>query len=403
MLFKTTKTRNPSLFISLGAGENQVPLIEEARRQGFKVIGVDRNSRAPGFALCDLKIQESIDNYREIIYKLREIIIYGDIKGVLTKSFGSAVKSACYISEQFGIPMIPPHRLDDFINKRKMKKVFQKNGINSPGYEIIAHAPVRGKKSPVRFPAVAKPPIGHAKRGVRLVKSVKELEKIMGSENSSSYLLEEYIRGNEIIAVGLVFKGTFNLVSVSDKITSPPPFFVDLMHVYPSRYAHLEGQISRIGQSVTECFEMYTSPLIMELTVTDKEEIYLIEAVPEFGGECIPEVLIPHGTGYNFIGETIRAVSGGRFTPPIRSRSHSSVVIKYLTGTRGTLVSLNDDSPGRIPEIIFTRMLKDAGSKTRNPVNNHDRIGVLAAKSHTIMDATAAIDRAVESMGIVIR
>ena len=64
-------------FVSIGAGINQIPLILEARHAGFQVIGVDMNPSAPGFYHCDLKIQESIQDYENIYIKLRELLIDG--------------------------------------------------------------------------------------------------------------------------------------------------------------------------------------------------------------------------------------------------------------------------------------------------------------------------------------
>ena len=52
-------------YISLGAGDNQIPLIQAAKARDLLVIGVDQNINASGMSLCDLKIEESILNYRK--------------------------------------------------------------------------------------------------------------------------------------------------------------------------------------------------------------------------------------------------------------------------------------------------------------------------------------------------
>ena len=61
---KSVKTMTPNkrkhklqLFISIGAGFNQIPLIEEAKRIGFQVIGVDKNDNAEGLVKCDIAIK----------------------------------------------------------------------------------------------------------------------------------------------------------------------------------------------------------------------------------------------------------------------------------------------------------------------------------------------------------
>ena len=83
MFWKKTKVKNRNFFVSIGAGLNQIPLIIEARKMGFQVIGVDKDSAAPGFYHCDLKIQESIDDYENIYIKLREMMFDGNISSIM--------------------------------------------------------------------------------------------------------------------------------------------------------------------------------------------------------------------------------------------------------------------------------------------------------------------------------
>ncbi len=107
---------------------------------------------------------------------------------------------------------------------------------------------------------------------------------------------------------------------------SRPPFFVDLAHISPSRTSTLRDQIAAMGQKVADCFEIITSPLIMEIRIAPDGRLFLIEAVPEFGGEFIPDILIPSRRGYNFIAETIKAAAGLDF------KFHRSIPEKQYRG-----------------------------------------------------------------------
>ena len=130
------KSNQNNLFISIGGGINQIPLIDEALKLGMHIIGVDRDLRAAGMHKCDIRIQESIDNYNEIYQKLRDLLTYGEIAGVMTKSFGSAIRTASYISNKLNIPFLPFERSEDFICKDRMKKIFKINKIKSPEFEL---------------------------------------------------------------------------------------------------------------------------------------------------------------------------------------------------------------------------------------------------------------------------
>ena len=48
MNLKRKKNKQNSLFVSIGGGINQIPLIKEAKNLGLQVIGVDKNLFAAG-------------------------------------------------------------------------------------------------------------------------------------------------------------------------------------------------------------------------------------------------------------------------------------------------------------------------------------------------------------------
>lgn len=386
------------LFISIGAGLNQIPLIEEARRSGFRVIGVDKNADAEGLTRCDIAIQESIEDYRAVYRRLKELQIDGDMRGVLSRSYGPAIKTACFIAQKLKIPMIPFQRIDDFIHKDSMKKVFQHNRIETPDYDTIDETDL-DRIGEAFYPLVIKPLIGHAKRDVRLISNKSGLKSFLSS--GGTYLIERYIEGDEIIAIGITHQRRYHLIGITDKIKTPPPYFVDIMHIFPSRYHHLSEKIVDLGQRITRGFGIITSPLLMEIIVDKEENIHLIEAAPEFGGEYLPDVLIPEATGYNFIREAIQAASRRAFHPP-QKKLKNAVVVKFITGLSGTLISFNSENPDTIEETLFSRVFKNIGSEIRKPITNHDRIGVVISRSRTREDAIAAAERAIESLNITI-
>lgn len=402
-LWNKRSSDNPHFLVSIGAGVNQMPLIKEAKALGFSVIGVDMNPAAPGFLLCDIRIIESIENFNEIFIKLKEFVVAGDITAVLSKSYGTAIKCAAYLAERFNCTLMPFRRVDDFLHKDRMKEVFAKNGIASPGFRIVADRKKFRFADELSFPLIAKPATGHAKKGVRLIHNRKELEDHLSTIESAPLLIEEFIEGDEIIAAGLIHRGRFHLVELTDKVLSAPPFFVDLMHLAPSKHFSLSRKVSELGQKIADAFEIITSPLIMEIKVTQKEELSLIEAVPEFGGEFIPDIVISRRTGYNFIAETIKASAGREFKLPQPQAGKKNIAVKYITGRNGFFTTFNPIKPEDTAGLLFWKIFKDIGAHTNPPETNHDRIGVIITEGKTMRDAIDACDLAIEKLSIKIR
>ncbi len=402
-LWKKSSSGGPHFLVSIGAGINQMPLIKEAKALGFSVIGVDMNPAAPGFLHCDIRIIESIENFKEIFIKLKEFIVAGDITAVLSKSYGTAIKCAAYLAEQFNCTLLPFRRVDDFLQKERMKEVFSESGIPSPRFHIITDRKKLRFLEEFSFPLIVKPATGHAKKGVKLVNSRKELEDHLNVIDSGPVIIEEFIEGDEIIAAGLIHRGRYHLVEMTDKVLSPPPYFVDLMHLAPSRHFSRSREVREIGQKIADAFDIVTSPLIMEIKVHPEKGLSLIEAVPEFGGEFIPDFVIPKRTAYNFIAETIRAAAGKDFKLPQAGTKKKNIAVKYITGRNGIFTSFNPIKYEEIHGLLFYRIFKDVGSHINPPETNHDRIGVVITEGKSIREAVDACDFAIEKLSIKIR
>ena len=405
MLLKKKKTQQLNFFVSIGAGLNQIPLIIEAKKLKFHVIGVDNNTAAPGFYSCDLKIQESIENHDTLYKKLRELLIDGDIIGIMTKSYGAAIITTSYLTEKFNIPYLPFPVSQLFINKKKMKSIFMEHGIKTPHLYPLTLKTKLGRIPAGQYPIIIKPNSGHAKFNVRLVNNLSELQNFLSLQSDpENYILEKFIKGDEIITAGIIHNKKYHLVEITDKKTKFPPYFTDWMHISPSKYAHLASNFEVIGQKIANTFSISNSPLIMEFVITKDEEPFLIEAVPEFGGEFIPDILIPASTGYNILNEAIKSMTNKNFKPPVAARkNNNAVVVRYITGQKGVLASCNPDGPRKVKGTIFSRIFKEIGSSISDPVTNLDRLGVVIVTAQTADEALALAEKAANSFNIRIK
>lgn len=402
MFWKRKKNKTKHYFVSIGAGLNQLPLITEAKKSGFNTIAVDQDISAPGFKIADIRIQESIYSFEEIERHLTGLmLIDGEIKGVLARSFGNAIKTAAYLNSKLKIPHIPFERTDDFINKLIMKNVFSTNGIKTP--RLINFNSKKADDHDIKVtPLIVKPVTGHAKDGVKTIISKKELKAEIKKPKykSGEILIEEMVTGDEIIAAGIVAGGTYYLIEITDKITGPLSSFFDRIHSSPSKYIDYSGEIKKTGQKVAEAFGIITSPLIMEFIISSTKEIFLIEAVPEFGGEYIADLLIPGKSRYNFFRQAVKSICRMDFKPPPSLKTRPGFVIRYIPGREGRLVSCNTEKASRISGITAINLLKKTGSLLQNPVTNHDRIAVITAKASTLEKALKTAEQAEEAMEI---
>ncbi len=398
------KKKSKGYLISVCAGVNQIPLIREASELGYHVIGIDNNPQAPGFLFCDLKIQESVENHESAYIKLRELMLDENIAAIMTKSYGHAICTASYLAEKFGIPYIPYSSTSAFLDKKIMRERLKKAGVRiTPKNSTAIKRLIQKDESMTDYPIVAKPVCGHAKTDVIMIKNKKELQRHFNSSASNNdFIYEKYVPGKEIIAIGIVHNSKYYLAELTDKITTSPPYFVDLVHSAPSEYSSFAKELTQIGQTVADEFGIQNSPLIIELIVSPDNELFVIEAVPEFGGEFLTDVMVPARTGYRFIREAIKSQTGDGFHPPVFNRSKKAGIIKYITAGNGILASVSASNVKR-GQVQLCRIFKDIGAAVRKPANNLDRIGVIASVAGSMNRAKEAVRNAEESLKIVIK
>lgn len=306
-------TGKKGYFISIGGGENQLPLIYAVKKSGYRLIVIDRNSKAPGFKEADIKIIESVTEYRRIFNYILKTLLDAPIVGIGCRSFGRAGISAAYLSEKLKLHGNSVHSVKFFQNKFQYKKQLQAKGIPIPEQHSLQDL----KKGNIGFPAVIKPSQGEGKKGIRLCRTKKELDAAI-SQNPEELYAETFIEGREYTVLGFVHQGEFMLVSVSDKITDSKAPFIELVHRLPVSDPRFIGEFVFLCQRTVQIAGLQNGPFTAEFKVNSRSEVFLIEAVPEIGGEFLADSLIPAVLDYDYFGNYVSLMTGKKPEKPVQ-------------------------------------------------------------------------------------
>ncbi len=303
------KQNSRGIILSLGAGENQVPFIKAAKEKGFTVLAVDIRESSPGFIFSDYKIIESIFEYRKIFSQIKSLSLSENIKGIGCRSYGKAIESLSYLSEKFELPGNPLSVIKNFYDKSKIKNFLFENGISVP-QQISPSSLLNKKLNPenIPFPLIYKPVDGSSKKGIRIIENISDFKKIYKSKQN--IFLEEFIHGNEFTVLGFVFKSKFYLVSISDKVTTKYPPYLEIAHVLPTRYPGIIGEIKLIMQRIINLTGLSNGALVAEFKSNSRGELFLMEVMPEIGGEYLADILIPNAFDYNYFYDYINIITG---------------------------------------------------------------------------------------------
>jgi hypothetical protein len=337
------KTREDAWYLSLGAGENQLPLILAAKAAGLKVIGVDRNIQAVGLRHCDLKIEESILNYRKIYYKLCTLIDTALLVGGYAASFGESLASFAFLCERLSIVGLSRTLVETVLDKLQVRRRLaglEHKHFAQPLFMEILPSMHREQIEQLGFPLIAKTRRGASKRHVYLLQNWFEVKNFLSRRNLESlgvrgpdFLFEQFIEGDEIIVCGFAQNFHYHLVSVHDRIAASEPPYIDLEHRLPSRYGHLAPQIQEIHTQICMRLQLSDTPVVSEWKVV-ADRLYLVELSAQIPGEHVADFLIPRGVGYDYFGNLLRLTLGEKIEP-VPTKIRRPVTVRYWAENPG--------------------------------------------------------------------
>lgn len=189
----------------------------------------------------------------------------------------------------------------------------QQADIPVPQFDIIdTRRALNKQERTVCFPAVLKPLVLSASRGVIRVNSETELQaafarvaKMMDAEHHldlharHTLLLEAYVPGNEVALEGMLYNGVLDVLAVFDKPDQlEGPFFEETYYLTPSRYSQLvQQELKQTVQNACLAYGLSEGPVHAECRINENG-IWIIEvAARTIGGLC--GRLLKMGTGYS--------------------------------------------------------------------------------------------------------
>jgi len=371
-------------FISIGAGLNQKPLIETANSMGFKTISIDKNDRAVGMDISDVKILESTSEYRKIYSALRHIPLTDKIVGVGTRSFGKATYSAAYVSSKLKLVGTSPEVIKVFEDKKKYLNLLNSHGLKSPkSYQWQSKSSLNKLLNEIDYPVILKPSKGNGKIGIELFQTKEEFKQRLEKNypDPQKFVLEEFIDGAEITVLGIVNRSEFHLFSITDKWTTPQAPFLEIAHTYPSKYQYLEAEIRIFIQNIILFTKYKNGPFVAEFKIDKNGDLIILECNPEVGGEFLADQMIPNAYNISYFKSYVKMLIGNKFIKPIPKRipkNQIACIYYYLPAfVRSKIRSIPDFISNPSEKIFFELNLKKENDFADRTNGNNSRIKVI--------------------------
>lgn len=386
----------------LGASALQVPAIKKAKEMGYEIILVDYDPDAVGFELADVKLVVSTLDQEEVLKQAR--IYKPDV--VITSTSDGPVRTAAYVNEKLGKQ--PDLSYEDSLCatiKSYMRERLKECHVPIPQYFVVSNEKeFQNAVQALQGDMIVKPADNAGSRGVVLIKKDSESGKTQPEDTLAVYeysksnsrngvvMVEEFMEGEEVSVESMTVNGETTVVTITDKLTTPPPYFVELGHAEPSRHpAKLQEQIREITKQAVAAIRLQNGPSHTEVKLT-KNGPKIVELAARLGGDFITSRLVPLSTGVDMVGNSVILATGGQIE--LAKKWDKGAAIRFISGESGTIKQITVPKevyglPG-IEEIV---LYKKAGDTSNGTKSSNDRLGHVIA---TGKDAKEAFERATE-------
>lgn len=342
----------------IGASYLQIPLVTAAHESGLEVHCFAWEKDAVARPYCDWFYPISIMEKEQILSQCRDIRPHGIV------SIGSdlAVVTVNYVAERLGLVGNSWATTLDTTNKFRMREKLVAAELPCPAFcHTTADASLDAAS--LAYPVIVKPTDRSGSRGVTKVLEASDLPAAVARAAEESFagevIVEEFVEAREISVESISWQGTHYPLAITDKVTSGPPYFVELEHHQPSAIGpQLAERVLQIVRQSLTCLGVTCGASHSELMITADDRIFVTEIGARMGGDCIGSHLVQYSTGYDFLRGVIE-VALGQFQPPESRRRHCSG-IRYVFPDCGRVFQIVDRT-SQYPEIVAKEVFVQPG------------------------------------------
>ncbi len=376
----------------LGAGPEQLGVLETARALGIPLAVCDRDPAAPGLALADRRCIVSTDD-EHTIERLAGALGLG---GLIAAGSNRPVAGAARIAEKLGLPHPLPAAIALVAtSKLRQREALAAAGVPQPRWQL-AHS-IREVELPPPFVVKVTDRAGRTNCTVvrRLSRLSAAIDAARALSRGGPVLIEELVSGPELGVTGFSVDGVFVPVAVTERICAEVPAFgVPVAQLWPAPHAQTAAEVARRAVAALGIDE---GPTLTILRIS-RGGPEVIEVAARLGGGHDAE-LAELVTGIPLTELAIRSALGVPLAlaeiAPAFDPGTGGAALRFLTASPGRLESV--ELPQGLSGVAFTRIYREPGHRFRSLRRPSDRAGALLAlgahRDEALARAEAAVQR----------
>lgn len=299
----------------IGAGIGQYYLARKIKEKGHYLITVTLPGKQPVIDIADKVCFHDVFDKEGVLALAKE----ESIDAVISDQNDTMMPTVAYVAEKLGLPGNNLFQVDSFCNKNTFRDNCDKLGIPVPHHCSMETAEKPEKMASVPFPWVVKPADSQSSIGVSKVNNLEEyytaISKAISLSKIKAAIVEEYFKGQELVAEGFIYNGKYYLLGFADrKYFSLKNMFIPSQTIFPSLVPQhvldkIEHYESKMAEYIHPSFAIVHSEYLYN---PETDEIRVVESALRGGGVYISSHLVPLYSGIDINDTLIECILGNK-------------------------------------------------------------------------------------------
>lgn len=391
--------------LMIGAGIGQYYLARKIKDKGYYLITVTLSGKQPVIDIADKVCYHDVFDKEGVLAIARE----EQVDAVVSDQNDKMMPTVAFVAENLGLPGNNTEQINSYCNKNIFCDNCDKLGIPVPRHCSMSEVAMPDILKKVPYPWVVKPADSQSSIGVVKVSSddkyLLALTEAISLSKNKSAIVEEFFKGQELVAEGFIYKGKYYLLGFADR-----KYFVLNNIFIPSQTIFPSLAPQSILDSIEECETKMAAYIKPSFAIVHSEYLYnvesgeirVVESALRGGGVYISSHLVPLYSGIDINDTLVDCIVGNDVdmnkVMASRNNNASGYVCFYLPEGKVCHVSGFDE----VRNFDFVKMMcvndVKVGMVTRPLTHKGQRLGPILVTGNDREDIERNISKIQETL-----
>jgi biotin carboxylase len=383
--------------VAVTAGRWQHHGICEARSAGLKVIAIDANPNAEGFADADYILNMDLNDHNAIITELNNLD--KNIQGAVSFVSEAGMLLASYIRDAFNLPGIGSELCRRFIDKGIQRRIWSEKGVLGPAWKVFSEKEEAFNAiSSFDLPFIIKPTDSSGSRGVTKIESREDdisdaIIRAFEFSRSGEIIIETYMDGVEFTVEIFAVDGVMNILAMTEKKkVQGTRGTVASELATPDRPRKIISEIAKTVLDAFHALDYKDGPGHAEVILKKDGSVGLIEVAARGGGFMVFEGLVPAVSGINLA--RLTAIQAVGLPVGMFAINQKYSVLRFFPSMPGVLLAITGFEKANLIAGVKASSLVKVGDRFQQATSDGDRLGYILSCADTPKKARELADEA---------